>query len=287
MTATDTSPEPSPSAAARSVPSGPERPLLGSVRAEWVKFRSVRSTWWGLATALVLMVATAAMAAVNTASGMDRGSIPEAAVPASEMAVYGAVWVVQFALIGVGLTFVTAEYASGSIRSSLQVVPARWRLLTAKAVVSGAVVFAAALVISAAGTLTAHLVLLHPLLGDHGTLDPAETVVNLLRCAVFLTLICLLSLGAGTALRSTAAALTTVFLLILGLPAMLMLSGSELLFELFVRLPFTAGVAFLDSGFVVGPLDGMLSSAGGLVVLMFWAAAALAVGALVLHRRDA
>lgn len=286
-TTTDTPRDPVSSSRTRSVPTGPARPLLGAVSAEWVKFRSVRSTWWGLGLAFLLMVSVAAMGAGTTAWNMENGYVPAGDVPASEMAIYGAVWVVQFVLIGIALTFVTSEYASGSIHSSLQTVPTRWRLLTAKTVVLGTVVFVAGLVLAAAGTLSAHLVMLHPLLGDYGTLVPSDVAVDALGTAAFLTLIALFSLGVGTVMRSAASALTTVFLLILGLPVMLMLSSSELLFELFSRLPFTAGIAFLDSDLVIGPLDGLLSPTGGLVVLMVWAVAALTAGALVLQRRDA
>lgn len=258
------------------------RPLLGAIAAEWVKFVSVRSTWWGLATALVLMALAATSGAVNATSG----NISGAGVPASEMAIHGAVWVTQFVLIGIALTFITSEYASGSIRSSLQAVPTRWRLLTAKAVVMGVVIFVAALVINLAGTLTAYLTMLHPLLEGHGTLAPAETALNTLRSSVFLTLVSLMGLGMGTALRSAVAALTTMFILIMGLPLMLLLWSNEFVHELFIRLPFAAGLSFLGNE-VLGPQVEMLSPTGGLVVLMMWTAAALTAGALVLRRRDA
>ncbi|GAB3716395.1 hypothetical protein GCM10027590_13500 [Nocardiopsis nanhaiensis] len=49
----------------------------------------------------------------------------------------------------------------------------------------------------------------------------------------------------------------------------------------------TAGVPFLDSDFILGPMEELLSPPVGLVVLMVWTAAALTAGALVLQRRDA
>ncbi|MEU3017759.1 ABC transporter permease [Nocardiopsis sp. NPDC007018] len=279
MTSTDTLPAPSPGARVR--------PLAGAVAAEWVRFRSVRSTWWGLAAALVLMVLVSAMGAINTASAMERGSLPAADLPASEMAVYGSVWAVQFALVGVALTFAASEYAHGSVQASLQAVPVRWRWFTAKAVVVAAVTFSSSLVIAAVGTLTAHLVLSHPLLGGHGTLVLSRAAADALRCAVFLTLLSLTGLGTGTALRSAAASLTTVSLLVLGLPVMTLFSANALVAAVSVRLPLTAAIAFLGSDHVIGPLEGALTPSGGLVVLMVWAATALAAGVLVLRYRDA
>lgn len=287
MTTTDTPREPSPASRNRSVPTGPARPLLGAISAEWVKFRSVRSSWLGMGTALLLMMVIAPGAALSNASNMDNGHIPVADVPASEMALYATVWVVQFVVMGLALTSATNEYSSGSVRPSLQAVPRRWRFLTAKAVVLSAVVFTAGLLMSLLGTFLSHLVLQHPLVEGHGTLVASEVVADTLRSAALLALSALFGLGAGTALRSAASGLVTVFMLFLGLPLMLMMLGGDAVLEVFSRLPFPAGIAFLDSGFLLGPLDSMLSPTGGLVVLMVWAAAALAAGALVLNRRDA
>ncbi|NYH55157.1 ABC-2 type transport system permease protein [Nocardiopsis arvandica] len=281
---------PGPAAPSTDRAPGPARALsdlAAATSAEWVKLRSVRSTWWGLATALLLMAVVAPGAAVSVISNMQNGLVPSADVPASEMAVYATMWVVQFAVIAVALPAVTSEYSSRSIHSTLQAVPARVRMLTAKVLSLAATVFVATVVMGTVGTLLAHLVMLHPVFEGYGTLHPKDAAVDVVRMAVYLTAVSVLTVGVGTTLRSAAAALTTVFMLILGLPVMLLLMGSEMGVHLAGRLPFFAGISFVDSAFVIGSFDDALSPPTGGTVLVCWALASLAVGALVLRRRDA
>ncbi|MFD6948506.1 ABC transporter permease [Nocardiopsis sp. TSRI0078] len=269
---------------------GPARALAdlaAAASAEWVKLRSVRSTWWGTAAALALMAAVAPSAAVATISNMQNDLVASADVPASEMAAYATLWVVQFAVIALSLPVITSEYSSRSIHPTLQAVPARARMLAAKTLSLTAFVFGAGLVLATIGTLLSYLVMLHPVFEGYGVLDPGEAVADAVRQSAYLAAVAVLTLGVGTALRSAAATLTTVFMLIMGLPLMLLLLGNEIGVYLADRLPFAAGVSFVDSAFVMGQSPDALSPAAGGMVLMCWTAAALAAGTLVLLRRDA
>lgn len=286
-TSTETGASPAPAADRAPGPVRALSDLAAAASAEWVKLRSVRSTWWGLATALLLMAVVAPGAAVSTVSNMQNGHVPTAEVPASEMAVYATMWVVQFAVIAVALPVITSEYSSRSIHPTLQAVPVRTRVLAAKALSVAATVFAATLVTATAGTLLAHLVMRHPYLEGYGTLDPGQAAADVVRMAVYLTAVSVFTVGVGAALRSAAAALTTVFMLILGLPVMLLLMGSEVGLYLAGRMPFFAGISFVDSAFVIGRFDHALSPVAGGAVLTCWTAASLAAGALVLRLRDA
>ncbi|MFE9641639.1 ABC transporter permease [Nocardiopsis alba] len=261
------------------------RPLLGAVSAEWVRLRSVRSTWAGLAAALALTLLVAPGTALALATNMDNGLVPAVEIPASEAALNAIVWAAQFAVVGVAVVFVTAEYVNGAVHFSLQAVPVRRRLLAAKAIVLSTVVAAAAVVMTVAGTLLAHALLSHPLLGDHGTLKLSDAVPDVLRAIVHLVTIALIGLGFGAALRSTATALGAVFLLILGLPAILVMTGADVLLPYF---PLVGGISLMDGALIMGPPpEATGSPLSGLVVLMSWAICALTVGTLVLEHRDA
>jgi ABC-2 type transport system permease protein len=48
----------------------------------------------------------------------------------------------QFGLVALAALAITGEFATGSIRTTLAATPARWAVLTAKAAVVGAVLFA-------------------------------------------------------------------------------------------------------------------------------------------------
>jgi ABC-2 type transport system permease protein len=50
----------------------------------------------------------------------------ETAMSAREISIGGAFYLSQFAVLAVATMSVTGEYASGSIRSTLQWVPVRW-----------------------------------------------------------------------------------------------------------------------------------------------------------------
>lgn len=259
--------------------------LAAAVSAEWVRLRSVRTTWWGAAAALVLMCAVAPSAAVATVSNAQNGTVPLAEVPAQEMAAYATLWVVQFAVVGLVLPVITAEYSSRALHASLQAVPVRWRLLAAKTAVAAAFSFVLGVVAAAAGTLLSYAVMSHPYLAGYGTLEAGGAAVSVLRQGAYLALVAVVALGAGAALRSAAGALTTVFMLVVGLPVMLLMMGGQASVFLRERTPFVAGAAFMDTDLALGPVGIGPGTAG--VVLLCWSAAALAAGAVLLARRDA
>ncbi|CAL9354965.1 hypothetical protein SUDANB121_00553 [Nocardiopsis dassonvillei] len=259
--------------------------LAAAVSAEWVRLRSVRTTWWGAVAALALMCAVAPSMAVSTVSNAQNGTVPVAEVPASEAAVYATLWVVQFAVVGLVLPVITTEYSSRALHASLRAVPVRWRLLAAKAVVVAAFSFVLGVVAAAVGTLLAAAVMSHPYLAGYGTLDPREAVVDAVRQGAYLALVAVAALGAGAALRSVAGALTTVFMLVIGLPLMLVMIGGPAAVFLGERTLFVAGAAFMDTDLALGPVGIGPGWAG--VVLLCWSAAALAAGAVLLARRDA
>ena len=138
----------------RAEAAGTGRPrLLGrAVGVEWTKLRSVRSTYGSLAAAVVVTVGIAALAAwaITTDDQPNPATVTQlAAVGAS---------VGQFGLVALAALAITGEFATGSIRTTLAATPARSAVLTAKAVVVGAVTFAG-LVATALATLAASAIL--------------------------------------------------------------------------------------------------------------------------------
>ncbi|HWD46772.1 MAG TPA: hypothetical protein VHM23_24190 [Actinomycetota bacterium] len=99
-------------------------------RMEWVKVRSLRSTWWALGATVAGAIAVAV--AVNT---------EDAAADLTNNALAGIA--LGLLLTGVlGVLAMTGEYSSGTIRSTLAASPNRPLVLAAKAVVFGAVALA-------------------------------------------------------------------------------------------------------------------------------------------------
>ncbi|MEU6723988.1 ABC transporter permease [Nonomuraea wenchangensis] len=266
---------------------GGVRVLWQAAGAEWAKLWSVRSTWWCLAAAFALMVLAAVTLGGAFATEALREAGPSAApVPASEAAV-SATSFAQFALVAPAMLTITAEYASGSIRVTLQAVPVRGVMLAAKALVLAPVMAATGVLSGAAATAAVYALLSLDVFGGLVVLPVGEVVRDLAGIGVYVALIAVLTLGAGAALRSAAGTLTVVFMLLMGLPLLLMMTGSGPAVAMSLRMPLFAGLAFMGStdNMTGGPIP--YSAGEGLAWLLAWTAAVLAAGHAVLRRRDA
>ena len=101
-------------------------------RMEWIKLRTLRSTWWTLVLAAAGAIAMAIAIGLNTknAAGDLTNNALAGVVPG-------------LLLTGVlGVLVMTGEYSSGTIRATLAATPRRPLLLAAKAAVFGAVALA-------------------------------------------------------------------------------------------------------------------------------------------------
>jgi ABC-type transport system involved in multi-copper enzyme maturation permease subunit len=131
----------------------------------------------------------------------------------------------NFVVIGVllfgvlGALVVTNEYGSGLIRTTLAATPQRGLVLAAKAVLAGLVSFALAMMITFTAFFTGQGILSgahapHLSLGDPGMLG------HLLGTVYYMTAAGLIGLFAGVLVRSAAAAITSMFGLLLVLPVL-------------------------------------------------------------------
>lgn len=256
------------------------------IGAEWTKLWSVRSTWWCLTGAAVLMVLSALTLGGATATELRRAGGEGARLVVSEP-VISATSFVQFALVTLAMLTITSEYASGGIRTTLQATPIRGRMLAAKALVVAPVMFAAGVVSGGIASAVTYAVLSTRMFGGYAVLPPAETTLDLLALGAFLALVSVMTLGVGAAMRSAAGTLTVVFMLLMGLPLMLAMTGGQVALEVSMRMPMFAGLAFMGStdNLTGGPIP--YSPGEGLAWLIGWTAAGVAAGYAVLRRRDA
>ena len=243
--------------------------------AEWIKLRSLRSTWILLASVVVLFVVvpafTAVGAVVQARSGTAAGEADAIAM------VLTGVSPVEFLVAALGALAVTGEYSSGLIRVTLAAVPRRVPVLVAKAAVIGAVTFATAMIAVPAAFLTVRLVLSSA--GLVATGDAQAVVVSAMSAGAYLTGVALIGIGFGWVLRSTAGALAAFFGFMYIPPLLAMLPGAA---GIAPFLPSNAGAVLLRAA-VAEPM----MAAIGALVFAAWVAALLAVAALILRRRDA
>ncbi|RAO02459.1 ABC transporter permease subunit [Micromonospora saelicesensis] len=249
----------------------------GAVAAEWTKLSSVRSTWWTALAGLLVMAASAGQLAIYAANDNtnddptdDRGIVTVGSV------LIDSVELTQYVVLALGLLAITAEFTSGTIRTTLQCTPSRGRVLLAKAAVAGAVTFALGLLLGGVGALIAR-----PVLGEWGSAPAADTIGDIVAVATYLALIGVLALGLGAALRSAVLTLTVLLATLMIVPLSLQEPDIDVLNRIADVFPGVAGGHFLAGD--TEPYPRLV----GLLLLAGWAAAALLLGRAALRRRDA
>jgi ABC-2 type transport system permease protein len=243
-----------------------------AARMEWIKLRSLRSTWWALAATVAGAVGIAVAVGVNT---------KDAAADLTNNALAGIS--LGLLLTGVlGVLLMTGEYASGMIRATLTAIPNRPLVLAAKAAVFGTVALTvgevAAFVAFFAGGAALPGGIAAPTLGQPGVLR-AVVLSGAGYC-----LIGLLGLGLGAVVRHTPAAIAVL------------VGGVYVVAQLVAAfapaiMPYLPIAIVANSLGVVQPvaIEGQLhflSPWAGLGMLCLYAAVTLGAGAWLLARRD-
>lgn len=107
-----------------------------TVKSEWIKLASIRSTWW---TALAMVVMGAGFTTIICgifANDIAAGSNDSP----GEFITQGLIFS-QIPAVVIGALLVTSEYGTGMIRSTLAATPMRARVLVAKAIVLSGFLF--------------------------------------------------------------------------------------------------------------------------------------------------
>jgi len=200
-------------------------------------------------------------------------------------------------LVVVGAMFITAEYRRGLIRVTLAACPRRGSVLAAKAVVTGSVAFAAGLAGSAIAVTAGQA-----MLRSNGVYVAPVSALTQVRVivgtAAVLAVCAVIAVAVGTVIRRGAAAIAAVIVItvvpyLLGV-AIPVLSDTATVW--LMRVTPAAAFAIQQTAVQYHQVDNVyLPSAGyypltawaGFAVLCGWAAAALALAAITLNRRDA
>ncbi len=253
------------------------------VRSEWIKLRSLRSTWVMLAAVLLATVGLGAIAAASTTGaveGPDDGGGPGGGDALSTVLSGAGLAIVLVGVLGVLVG--AREYSSGMIRSSFAAVPARLPVLVAKVVAFLVAVVPVALL----GVVAAYLLGMAVLdAGDVATVPWSDegTARVVLGTAGYVVGIGLIGLALGLLLRSTAGAISALLAGVLVLPTLAGALLPESWDGLLKYLPSNAASAFTSAV----PPESMLGVGAGAVVFAAWIVVGLAGAAVALTRRDA
>jgi ABC-type transport system involved in multi-copper enzyme maturation permease subunit len=186
------------------------------LRSEWLKFRSVRSTYWtALAVALLgiglsALISLGASTHYNKASVSDRLKWDPTAVSTSGFAL------AQLAIGVLGVLIISSEFSTGSIQTTLAAVPKRYPMLAAKGVVFGLV----ALVLGEIVAFTAFFIgqaIIHANAPSVGIGDP-HVLRAVIGSGLYVAVLGVLALAIGTIVRSAAAGIAILVALLYVLP---------------------------------------------------------------------
>ncbi len=192
----------------RNVP-GVRRPgFPDALRAEWIKFWSVRSTFWATAMLVVLGAGLTTLVCATSADWLASGEADESPLA---FITWG-LMVAQITAIALGTLVVTSEYGTGMIRATLAATPRRGAVLAAKAVVLAGTLFVVGTMTAFAGYLGGNWFL------DRAGIGIALSDEGVLRAlfgsGLYLAGLGLFAAAVGLLIRHTAAALSTVLALV-------------------------------------------------------------------------
>jgi len=246
---------------------------------EWTKLRSVRSTRWSLLVAFVATIGIGAIAAAVVVNHWPHMQAQDrAGFHPLEVNLAG-VQLAQLAIGVLGVLVISAEYSTGMIRASMTAVPKRLPVLWGKAVVYGATTF----LLMLPATLLSFLVGESILSRRH--IDIAFTAPGVARAvvgaALYLTVVGLFALGLGAIVRNTAGGIASFAGIMFVLPPLMNVLPTSWNDAASPYLPLAAGEAIMS----ITP-GNHLAPWAGLGLFAAYAAAAIAVAALLLRRRD-
>jgi ABC-2 type transport system permease protein len=244
------------------------------VQAEWVALFSLRSTYITLVVGGFLAFALAAYTASSWAG--ETASAPFTDTPSQ-----GTMFA-QIAAVLVGAALYARENTTGSLRTQFAAAPRRVSILLAKATA----LFVAAFVLGAilvALILTASAILYSGAARDVD-LDPTTLASLVVGGGALLALTSVLGLGIATIVRSEALTITIVLVVLLVLPMLLTLAEPN--------LPWAVTVSDLmfgnASSVLLTPITELSATvARNLTTVIAWPTVALALGTLLVARRDA
>ncbi|WP_405585488.1 ABC transporter permease [Streptomyces sp. NBC_01190] len=248
---------------------------------EWIKLRTLRSTFYTLIAAVVALVGFGALFCAVTANRWPHMHAGERAHFDPALTSLRGYFLAQLAIGVLGVLVVTGEYATGMIRATMSAVPRRLPVLWAKAALYSAVTW----VLMTAGALIAFLVGQALLSSQHidTTLSPPGATRMVLGVGLYLTVVGLLGVAIGALIRNTAGGIATVFGLLLVLPALAEALPQSWNNAIGPYLPSNAGQALISlhrEAHTLAPWTGF-------GVFCLYALAALAGAAALLKRRDA
>ena len=252
--------------------------MIDVLRSEWIKVRSIRAHWVLVIFAVAIPVVTAVLVGIfipepETGSATDIISLISGVAVVSVL-LLASLWVINL----------TSEYSHNTIRVTYAAVPARWRVVLAKALV-GSVVTIIVMAITFVLSYIAGTSILSARGADMSLPEDHDLVGVLVTLIALGVIVSWFGLGLGAIIRNSPATVVVVLLWPLLLENLvtlaLTLSGVEAAGK---WMPYQQAIAAVTDGDASG---NSLGRPGAHLYFGLIALGLLAVGTLLDRRRDA
>jgi ABC-2 type transport system permease protein len=262
--------------------------MRGALRYEWMRLRTLRSTWWltGLSLLIAGLLGLPALGLKGNLTVVDYGDILTGGGG-------GAVFLVSILLSLIGVFAIGHEYRYGTIRPTLSALPRRSTVMAAKILVVSGYVFVVALIGLVLKYAVAVAILGHRLtrLG----LFPTPMARVWIGSIVYIVIFALVGFALAGLFRNIPAAIVTVILMpllaeniirgLLGLHVFHSIRGFA------KALPFSSGAQILRYQPVArgsgGGFEAVPSPVDGLLVFLAFLAIVLGLSWVLFEKRDA
>src|SRR5580704_3644751 len=258
-----------------------ESTLWATTRSEWIKFRTVRSSIMGVIVTVVLTIGLGVLITTLVRTHWTQLSPLRVATfdPVSS-SLRGSLFA-QFAVGVIGTLFITSEYTSGSIRTTLTAVPNRGRLIASKAIV----LFVTILILGEFVCFAAFLIGQRMYLGvvPRASLQNGTVLRSLALAGPYLTLLALFAFALGLILRHSAATISVYVSVLLIVPIIGLFFPQSWQNDFMRFEPSSLGIS-MESPFAPSNSFGAWSAT---FILLAYVVGALAIAFLLFQRRDA
>lgn len=255
--------------------------LRANVRAEWIKFRSVRSSILGVVVTFVLTIGLGALITTAVRSHYhEMNPLRRVALDPVSTSLGGTIFA-QFAVGVIGTLFITSEYSTGSIRTTLAAVPQRLRLVGAKLVV---LVLSVLVVSEVAVFITFQMgQAIFSGVVPTASLSSGAVLNAVILGGVYLTLLSVMGFALGLIVRQSATSISIFTSLLLIVPIIMFLLPQSWQNSLTKFEPSALGQSMMSPT----PAAYSFGSLSATALLATYVVVTLAIGVVLLERRDA
>jgi ABC-2 type transport system permease protein len=249
------------------------------ITSEWLKLTTLKSSWITMAVGVGSLALLGGVIGFFTNRAWDQTRPARQAAFEPVAASLGGVRFAELAIGVLGVLFVTGEYGTGMIRSSLTAVPRRLPVVWAKALVFGVTTLVLTEIASFVGFFIGQAAL-----GTHSVALSSDGALRaVIGTGLYLTVVAVIGVALGFIIRSTAGGIAALVGILLVLPGVFLILPQSWQDDLGPYLPSTAGSAVYD----LRPAPGSLDPWPGFTVFCLYAIVGLVAAAFVLNRRDA